>query len=116
MHPALQMKNITQLPPSIRDVASKAAGNSRTSKDVAAARNLLNVYPRLSSFQRFALLPVFFVNLDPEKIPTAEDLDTSRRRPAIREEVLCALSALDAVLNLGAPEDVGPSLWPRVRN
>ncbi|KAJ7609888.1 hypothetical protein FB45DRAFT_1066450 [Roridomyces roridus] len=114
MHPVLQMKNIRRLPPSIRDIVSKAAGKSRTSTDVATARRILDVHPSLSSSQRLAFLPVFFANLDPEKIPTSDDLDNPLRQPVTREDVLCALSSLDAVLNLTAPEDVGPSLWPRV--
>ncbi|KAJ7602375.1 hypothetical protein FB45DRAFT_1015492 [Roridomyces roridus] len=96
MHPALQIKNIKQLPPSIRDIVSKVAKPSRTSAEVSAARQILLDVPSLTPSQRLAFLPVFFANLDPDKVPGSEQLDDANLRPAIRKE------------------DVGPSLWPRV--
>ncbi|KAJ7609875.1 hypothetical protein FB45DRAFT_943144 [Roridomyces roridus] len=115
MHPALQMRTIKQLPPSIRDIVSRIAKASRTSSEVAAARQILLDVPSLTPAQRLAFLPAFLANLDPDKVPRSEQLDDANLRPAIRKEVECAVISMDAIFNsMSIPKDVGPSLWPRI--
>ncbi|KAJ7609832.1 hypothetical protein FB45DRAFT_1066421 [Roridomyces roridus] len=115
MHPTLQMKNVKSLPVSIRNIASKATAQSRKCTDVQLASRTLRS-SSLSTTQRLALLPLFFANLDPAKIPSMEQLDELHRHPAVREDVLCAVVALDATFSFSPhiSPAVGPSLWPRV--
>ncbi|KAJ7614982.1 hypothetical protein FB45DRAFT_936558 [Roridomyces roridus] len=107
------MSSIARLPDSIQGIASRAAAPSRTRDDVSLARRFSNAR-RLSASQRLGLLPVFFANLDVEKIPTSQQLEDLGHSPTILEDISCAVISLDAVFHLDATGDVGTSLWPRV--
>ncbi|KAJ7614972.1 hypothetical protein FB45DRAFT_1064585 [Roridomyces roridus] len=68
----------------------------------------------LSASQRAAFLPVWFANLNLEKIPTSEQLEKMYRGSTTVENIQCAVLSVDSILRLQLKEDVGTSLWPRV--
>ncbi|KAJ7908910.1 hypothetical protein B0H13DRAFT_2331012 [Mycena leptocephala] len=90
MHPAVDVANLRKLPASLRRVAMVAYGNNRSFQDLKRVQNLVD---SASKSQKILFLPVFFVTLDPTRIPSAEELESFIR-------------------TLGAK--IGPTLWPRV--
>ncbi|KAJ7440217.1 hypothetical protein B0H11DRAFT_2353802 [Mycena galericulata] len=58
-----------------------------------------------------AFLPVFFVNLDPDGIPSSAELEVFR--PHTMDTVSRAVVSLDAISRIYPPMDFGLTLWPR---
>ncbi|KAJ7438366.1 hypothetical protein B0H11DRAFT_2254649 [Mycena galericulata] len=58
-----------------------------------------------------AFLPVFFVNLDPDGIPSSAELEVFR--PHTMDTVSRAVVSLDAISRIYPPIDFGLTLWPR---
>jgi hypothetical protein len=69
---------------------------------------------------KILFLPVFYAILDPAQIPTPADLESLQ--PDTRASVACASLALEVIFDIidavskkyREPEDVGPTLWPRI--
>ncbi|KAJ7862076.1 hypothetical protein B0H13DRAFT_2671761 [Mycena leptocephala] len=115
MHPAVDVANLRKLPASLRRVAMVAYGNNRSFQDLKRVQNLVD---SASKSQKILFLPVFFVALDPTRIPSAEELEFLH--PDTRSQLACALLALSGALmliielNLPFDSEIGPTLWPRV--
>ncbi|KAJ7629331.1 hypothetical protein B0H17DRAFT_1150625 [Mycena rosella] len=103
MHPALHLQNINKLPISVRKYATPAAHGSLD--DLGRLIALISHSPNPS--QRYlAVLPVFFINLDPSGIPTGAD-------PADTEAAALAILALQGLCLIDFPTECGRELWPR---
>ncbi|KAJ7633930.1 hypothetical protein DFH06DRAFT_1479489 [Mycena polygramma] len=129
MHPAVQMKNLGRLPLSIRvsdfggrfigistekkiqRVAIGACGSNRSLKDLENVKDWMDA-PNTSEAQRSLLLPVFFANLDPEEIPTSEQLEVFS--PHTEDTIARAVSALETIYSINMSKAVGADIWPRV--
>ncbi|KAJ7862053.1 hypothetical protein B0H13DRAFT_2282373 [Mycena leptocephala] len=99
----------------VRRVAMVAYGNNRSFQDLKRVQDLVD---SASQSQKILFLPVFFVALDPTRIPSAEELEFLH--PDTRSQLACALLALSGALmliielNLLMDSEIGPTLWPRV--
>ncbi|KAJ7614970.1 hypothetical protein FB45DRAFT_1064583 [Roridomyces roridus] len=113
MHPDLDVRSIRLLPVNFQSLTSTAAAASRTFLDVLLVKTLSHTDP-LSASQRSLLLPVWFANLDLEKIPTSDQLEDMHGGSAIVEDIQCAIISVDSIMRLRLKGDVGTSLWPRV--
>ncbi|KAJ7159375.1 hypothetical protein C8R43DRAFT_994521 [Mycena crocata] len=71
LHRSLKLHILSTLPVSIRRIASRAATGS-----VADLLRLKDLIEDIPNDQTEALLPVFYTNLDPERIPHVQELDT----------------------------------------
>ncbi|KAJ7613225.1 hypothetical protein FB45DRAFT_1065290, partial [Roridomyces roridus] len=115
MHSDLRMSNIERLPRAIQALALNAVAKTRTKRDVLYFGTAMDVQPLPS--HRLACLPVYFINLDLDMIPTAQQLrEPLEDNPTLSRDISCAAISLDALGrldNLG-DSDVGISLWPRV--
>ncbi|KAJ7122268.1 hypothetical protein C8R44DRAFT_981457 [Mycena epipterygia] len=112
MHRSLRNSVLTGLPSAIRKTA-RAAVNGSLDHLMDIQAQLQNGMP---DAQATLLLPVFYVNLDPLDVPTADDLDvrvgpTSRVRTVIHKAVI-ALRGLYAVREI--PIEACENLWPRL--
>ncbi|KAJ7502655.1 hypothetical protein B0H11DRAFT_1907210 [Mycena galericulata] len=77
---------------------------------------LLNVHiDRHTSSHSIYHLPVFYLNLDPAKIPNIAELDEKIRDPDVSATITAAILCLDALYFLHeTPPGAYPDLWPRV--
>ncbi|KAJ7177034.1 hypothetical protein C8R46DRAFT_1213596 [Mycena filopes] len=114
MHASLRLETISNLPLMVRALAKRAANGS-----LEDLRRLSRLIPTNPSDKYQPYLAVFFVNLDPSRIPD-DDLAT--------DAVACAFVALNGVLALGAMSThhvvgsmstqvsthCGYDLWPRI--
>ncbi|KAJ7078775.1 hypothetical protein C8R44DRAFT_825108 [Mycena epipterygia] len=108
MHPALQLSRLDRLPPAIRRTASAAARGSAEHLKRLEAR--LREIPDLEQ-----LLPVFYANLDPQYIPSGDQLDI----PTIFTDdgVVCrasiSLTSLFSIIGIPLPvfQEIWPALW-----
>ncbi|KAJ7716295.1 hypothetical protein B0H16DRAFT_1741387 [Mycena metata] len=109
-HPSLQLQSLSDLPFSVRRLATLAASGSDSHLSELAWR--INP-PRECSFR---LLPVIWANLDPARIPHTEKLDSgppTSETVAVLDIALRSLALLKQVKNV--PSGVYAELWPRVR-
>ncbi|KAJ6484687.1 hypothetical protein C8R45DRAFT_1075151 [Mycena sanguinolenta] len=101
MHRSLRLEALSLLPISIRRFAIPAANGSADDLD-----RLLRLVAN-DDLRYTQCLPALDANLDPERIPGEENLNT--------EAVKCANSALYSLVTLThAPKYTWPDLWPRV--
>ncbi|KAJ6458846.1 hypothetical protein C8R47DRAFT_1328114 [Mycena vitilis] len=112
MDAALHADSMNALPPSIREIATAAAKG-----DTRAAHRLDSILQGVSEAQRktlVALLPVFYANLDPTKIPGDDELDAlSTSEQDILRRAFLALRAVSIHLLSFLPPAALPDLWPR---
>ncbi|KAJ7657759.1 hypothetical protein DFH06DRAFT_1473055 [Mycena polygramma] len=115
-HDILDMKHVSKLPSSFRTIALAAADGSL--EDLSKCALVLG-YPDLRTSPSVAwLLPVFYLHLDPKRIPTPDAVDiivaTATRHPCI-DAACTALKALGEFVDLSVfPHFVAPDLWRRV--
>ncbi|KAK7039966.1 hypothetical protein R3P38DRAFT_3181789 [Favolaschia claudopus] len=103
MHPSLDLAKLESLPISIRRFATPAANGSLQDLE----RLIIVVDEKTSKF--LPCLPVFYANLDPEKIPS--------KFPAKSETVFCAFLSLHAIrdhlqdLHFRLYDELWPRIW-----
>ncbi|KAJ6491188.1 hypothetical protein C8R45DRAFT_1213195 [Mycena sanguinolenta] len=102
MHASLRMSRLVELPPTVHGVATAAANGSF--QDFQRLRQIIFVE---KSHSPEAVLPVIYRCLDPQKIPTIDEL-------APRKAVSVAALALKTLFIPIVPAGAGSDLWPRV--
>ncbi|KAJ7646437.1 hypothetical protein DFH06DRAFT_1476486 [Mycena polygramma] len=108
MHRCLQIKTLDTLPGSLRRLASPAAAGS--------LEHLVNLNDQIGSLpvvHCLAIIPAFYANLDPIRIPSVTQLDDftipTQRTVARARVSLNAFSQISIV-----PPSAFPELWPRL--
>ncbi|KAJ7135585.1 hypothetical protein C8R44DRAFT_976478 [Mycena epipterygia] len=101
MHPSLDLGNVSQLPTSVRGLATRAAHGS--AEDLRILIDMLAERETLPGMKMLCL-PVLHVNLNP--IPQEEDAHGS---PASTRAIL----SLQGIRLLDFPIEAGVELWPR---
>ncbi|KAJ7657743.1 hypothetical protein DFH06DRAFT_453735 [Mycena polygramma] len=116
MHDALQLRNVSKLPASLRATALAAAKGSidALSEIFATVMN-----PDLRTLPwAVGLLPVIYIHLDPTNIPTPDALDvviTAGHLPPYIGAARLASKSVGYLMDLPTfPVDVSPDLWLRI--
>ncbi|KAJ7657310.1 hypothetical protein DFH06DRAFT_1297965 [Mycena polygramma] len=110
MHPALRMENISSLPISLRRSASLAKNGS-----LEHLRKLRTAVINGPSIEALHLLPVFYIALDPVRIPDIPDLDEKMHLPEVSTSICRAAESLQALNSIQeTPPEAYPDLWGRV--
>ncbi|KAJ7734104.1 hypothetical protein B0H16DRAFT_1578266 [Mycena metata] len=116
IHESLRLTSLSKLPLSLRASAKSAADGSYADLDTVTC-----VLPELPKLHRRFILPVLYIHLNPDKIPTSVQLDsilsdTNRHgefRP-ITAAIEC-LTGISGCLNQDAiPHAAYADLWPRL--
>ncbi|KAJ7628252.1 hypothetical protein DFH06DRAFT_1338697 [Mycena polygramma] len=110
MRPSLQISALDTLPLSLRKIASSAAAGS-----LGDLVRLAERIPSLPAAQQLATLPVFYLNADPTRIPSATQLDSlSLRAQNTVARARTSLRAVGDISNVppSAFSDLWLNLWP----
>ncbi|KAF7364270.1 MYND-type domain-containing protein [Mycena sanguinolenta] len=115
LHPAVDIKNIKRLPGPQSRVALAACADSPSFHDFERAASLMESAP---ASQKILYLPVFYIALDPAKIPRTEDLESLRRdstAPIAYAALSLGMIFLLTQSKKGPSQlELGTTLWPRV--
>ncbi|KAF7364254.1 hypothetical protein MSAN_01085200 [Mycena sanguinolenta] len=115
MHPAVDIKNIKRLPGHRSRVALAACADKPSLDDFERVVTLMENGP---ASQKILYLPVFYIALDPAKIPSTEDLDLLQHDT--EDPVAYTSLSLQMVFVLAQSnkasfqQELGATLWPRV--
>ncbi|KAJ7471092.1 hypothetical protein FB451DRAFT_1368209 [Mycena latifolia] len=110
VHPALRLSNFGRLPPSMRRTANAACATNRSVQDV---RRVQAYMATATEDQSIAMLPVFYVNLDPVGIPDEATFDTDAPSLDVQDLIGRAFLSLGALYSIKFPPEIGPDIWPR---
>ncbi|KAJ7607640.1 hypothetical protein DFH06DRAFT_1486484 [Mycena polygramma] len=109
MHRCFHLRNVDNLPLSLRRIASAAADGSL--QDLIRLLALVNT-SRLTTAQLLLLLPVAWSNLDPADVPSSESLDDQTVVADFHKKPFKALELVHYVKDI--PPHALADLWPRV--
>jgi hypothetical protein len=59
------------------------------------------------------MLPAFYVNLDPSRLPDEDHFDTESSSPETKNDIFRAYHSLVALHAINFPSAIGPDIWPR---
>ncbi|KAJ7441532.1 hypothetical protein B0H11DRAFT_2204795 [Mycena galericulata] len=109
MHPALSLDNLKGLPLSSRRVIMAACTPDLSALDMERFASFMEKHPE---HRLFDLLPVYYVFLDPARIPSATLLESSSHDTLCTVET--ALLSIEAMFAIDSPPEAGADLWPRL--
>ncbi|KAJ7513053.1 hypothetical protein B0H11DRAFT_2268030 [Mycena galericulata] len=109
MHPAFAKRNLKRLPLPIREIAEAACRDNRSIEHVLTVTYMMS---RIPSDDRVHLLPVFYANLDPTRIPSSDDLESFH--PETRTNIRSAAAVLVEILQIRFALDISVDIWPRI--
>ncbi|KAJ7637433.1 hypothetical protein B0H17DRAFT_1217093 [Mycena rosella] len=110
MHPALSMNKLSNLPPRTQRLARKVVEPTATLQDTLRLRDHLQQLP---GHQQPSLLPIFYMTLDQEHIPSLDQLDSPV--PLSNDHISRVYTSLLAVYALpNLPPDVFAVIFPRI--
>ncbi|KAJ7176361.1 hypothetical protein C8R43DRAFT_1102288 [Mycena crocata] len=103
MHQSLEISNLNRLPFSSRRVATAVCAPHASQDDIDRFADLEETFsgPKLIAF-----LPVYYVLLDPERIPSSDQLDAPS--PAMIRTIDAALIAIESVFVVAPSPDSAP--------
>ncbi|KAJ7500026.1 hypothetical protein FB451DRAFT_49220 [Mycena latifolia] len=114
-HAALRLENIPTLSPSLQ----RAANLLMYSESDIQAQHFEGPQPVIGLFRALTseivpLLPIFYGNLDPARIPSAEMVEDMQIAGKHSNAVLAAMQSLQSISAMPKfPRGVYPELWPR---
>ncbi|KAJ7458321.1 hypothetical protein B0H11DRAFT_2061711 [Mycena galericulata] len=109
MHPDLQLEKLSRLPMAWRSIAISASRGSGP-----ALHKLFGLIQTIPKSQSLRLLPAFYPQFDPAKIPDADGTISDDDRGAIGNAFVSLKAMLILVIGRGIPEDLAVELWPRI--
>ncbi|KAJ7676657.1 hypothetical protein DFH06DRAFT_1317276 [Mycena polygramma] len=109
MHPTLRIENLGRLPFPFQRFADAACTPARIIEDIMCTQYALTL---IKPAERVGLLPVFYLNLDPGRMPSADQID--RFTPTTRTDITSAAFSLVTILQIDAPRAVALEMWPRI--
>ncbi|KAJ7168025.1 hypothetical protein C8R46DRAFT_1350890 [Mycena filopes] len=110
MHPALRYDALNKLPPAMRRAAKIAYSPDSTTTDVS---RLLAYLANTTEEESIWMLPVFYANLDPARVPDEDHYDTEAPPPDVVDAIQRAFQSLHAIYIIRFPNSIGVDLWPR---
>ncbi|KAJ7159218.1 hypothetical protein C8R43DRAFT_351958 [Mycena crocata] len=108
MHPDLSLRKLSQLPFHLRRIANAACAATRSPQDIKRLSDEMDGVPNST---KVLVLPALYILLDPEGIPTLEELDTPLH--LARPFPLLIVCTLHSLLMTDIPRHLGPEVWPR---
>ncbi|KAJ7136191.1 hypothetical protein C8R46DRAFT_1361914 [Mycena filopes] len=110
MHPALRDDAVNKLPIAMKRTARIASSPNSTGADVA---RMLQHLPGATEEQAILMLPVFYANLDPLRVPDEYHYDTEAPSAEAQNNIVRAFQSLGALYAIRFPSAIGVDLWPR---
>ncbi|KAJ7659425.1 hypothetical protein B0H17DRAFT_1337566 [Mycena rosella] len=115
LHNSLDSRRLSQLPQRLRATAEKAAKGSAALDDLSRVVRAVRTIPR---DQARLLLPVFYVHLDPSRIPQPDALEAAIYAKLYLPSISAAVASMNGLNDLGdllcVPDEAARDLWPRV--